>query len=54
MISVRKSERTYCTTCLDREPYRTYEIRFGETVITVCGVCLMQLKTEIGEVNFSE
>lgn len=60
MITVTKSPRNYCIACCDREPLKAYEIRFGNpkitntSVMTICGVCLMQMKKAIGEVNFSE
>jgi hypothetical protein len=62
MIKVGKSQREYhyCNSCCSRETKNAYEIRFGDpsvanvSVMTICGACLLMIKKQIGEVNFSD
>ncbi|EJW13938.1 hypothetical protein PAV_141p00440 (plasmid) [Paenibacillus alvei DSM 29] len=60
MITVSKSLRNYCISCCDREPVQAYEIRFGNpkftntSVMTICEVCLLQMKKAIRELSPSE
>lgn len=60
MIRVIESQRKYCVACYEREPNSAYEIRFGDhsrggvTSMTVCGECMLMLKSQMGVVKVDE